>query len=251
LGLLEITPQGVTVLKYDSNGDGIFETSVNPTVSVTGTVAQDIEFPFVTFNETIQGGTSQISLAATDAGTGVQRIMYSTNGTTFQPYTTSLLLNPAQTPIVYAFADDMVANRSGVFTYTLTGTNTLPLDLAIEEGGQALAALDSVLHTRDPLPIINGANVLNAGPDKNTRVVVFVTNLQLAAGDLPSSVVVNVVDSSGIGHDVLAEDVRPVPGVPLTQVIFRLPDNLAVGAATLRLRAQTRLSTAATVRIVR
>ncbi|MGZ5480375.1 MAG: alpha/beta fold hydrolase [Pyrinomonadaceae bacterium] len=249
LALIELTPQGVTLLKYDSDGDGTFETSVNPTISVTGVPAQDVESPVVAFNETIQGGASQISLAATDAGTGVERIMYSTNGTTYQPYTSPLLLNPAQTPIVYAFADDKVANRSGVFTYSLTGTSTLPLALALEENGQTSAALDSVLHTRDPFQAINPANVLNISVDKNTRLVVFVTNLQLAAGEPPSSVVVNLVDAAGMGYDIPAEDVRLVPNVPLTQIIFRLPNNLASGTVALRVRAQTRLSDAAIVRI--
>jgi pimeloyl-ACP methyl ester carboxylesterase len=117
LALLEITPQGVTMLKYDSDGDGIFDTSVSPTISVTGAAAQDIEPPVVTVNETSQSGASQIALTATDAGAGVQRIMFSLNGTTYQPYTVPFTVNPSQTAVVYAFADDNVANRSGVVTY--------------------------------------------------------------------------------------------------------------------------------------
>jgi murein DD-endopeptidase MepM/ murein hydrolase activator NlpD/pimeloyl-ACP methyl ester carboxylesterase len=120
LALLEITPQGVTILKYDSDGNGTFDTTVNPTITVTGTPAQDIEPPVVTVNETVQNGTSQIVLVATDAGTGVQRIMYSVDGKSYQPYTVPLTLNPSQTPIIYAFADDNVANRSGLLSYQLT-----------------------------------------------------------------------------------------------------------------------------------
>jgi len=117
--LLEITPQGVAALKYDSDGNGTFDTSVSPTVSVTGTPAQDVESPVVTINETVLNGTSRITLEGADAGTGVKQIMYSVDGITYLPYSTPLNLNPSQVPTVYAFADDNVANRSGVVTYKL------------------------------------------------------------------------------------------------------------------------------------
>lgn len=123
LAQLEITPQGVTVLRYDSDGDGSFDTPVNPTISVTGTQAQDVAPPNVIVNETVQSGTSQVVLEASDAGTGVRRIMYSLNGTTFQPYSTPLTLNPSQTPTIYVFADDNVFNRSGLVTHNLTTSN--------------------------------------------------------------------------------------------------------------------------------
>ena len=123
LALLEITPQGVTNLAYDSDGNGTFDTPVNPTITVTGTQAQDIEPPNVVVNETVQTVASQIVLEATDAGTGVQRIMYSLNGTTFQQYSTPLTLNPAQISTIYVFADDNVFNRSGLVTHTLTTSN--------------------------------------------------------------------------------------------------------------------------------
>lgn len=122
LALLEITPQGVSALRYDSDGDGTFDTSVNPTVSVIDALAQDVEAPVVTINETVQNGSSQVVIGALDSGTGVKRIMYSVNGTNYQPYVGSLTLNPLQTPVVYAFADDNVANRSGLVTYNLAGT---------------------------------------------------------------------------------------------------------------------------------
>lgn len=123
LALLEITPQGATVLKYDSDGNGTFDTSVNTTINVTGTQAQDTESPVVVVNETVQDGTSQIVLEATDAGTGVRQIMYSLNGTTFHQYSTPLTLNSAQTPTIYVLADDNVFNRSGLVTHNLTTLN--------------------------------------------------------------------------------------------------------------------------------
>jgi pimeloyl-ACP methyl ester carboxylesterase len=121
---LELKPQGVTNLVYDSNGDGTFDTQVNPAITATGTQAQDIEPPKIVVNETVQNGASQIVLEATDSGTGVQRIMYSVDGTTFQQYSTPVTLNTAQTPTIYVFADDNVFNRSSVVMHNLTASSS-------------------------------------------------------------------------------------------------------------------------------
>jgi pimeloyl-ACP methyl ester carboxylesterase len=121
--LIQLSPQGVTTLAYDSNGDGTFDIPVNPTIVVTGTQSQDIEPPQLNVNETVQGGNSRIDLEATDAGTGVQTIMYSLNGTTFQQYSTTLILNAVTNPTIYAYADDNVFNRSGLVTHNLTSSN--------------------------------------------------------------------------------------------------------------------------------
>ena len=75
-------------------------------------------------------------MAATDEGTGVQRILYSVDGTNYQPYTAPLNLNPSLTSTVYAFADDNVANRSGVVSYQLT-PGALRLDGVAPAAGRA------------------------------------------------------------------------------------------------------------------
>ena len=147
LSLLELSPDGVSALKYDGDGNGTYETTVNPTASVTGTAAQDIEPPVITFAETPQSGSSQVVISATDAGTGVQRIMYSLNGTSYQLYTGPLSVNAAQTPKVYAFADDIVANRSGVQTYLLSSTGTMNFNSADHTVSEA-AGTASIVVTR-------------------------------------------------------------------------------------------------------
>jgi len=123
LALIQLSPQGISTLLYDSNGDGTFDTSVDPTINVTGTQAQDIDAPQLNINETVQGGNSRIDLDATDSGTGVQRVMYSINGTTFQQYSAPLTLNATTTPTIYAYADDNVFNRSGLISLNLTASN--------------------------------------------------------------------------------------------------------------------------------
>jgi hypothetical protein len=127
-----------------------------------------------------------------------------------------------------------------------------PLQLLLETSGPTfdqVAALDSVLFLRDPFPSVNEANLLNQGSDRNTRVTVFVKNLQLGPGEPSSAVVVTLVDSNIQIHVFPAEDVRPVPNFDFTQVIFRLPNNLPAGTCTIKINAQGQTSNSGTIRI--
>jgi hypothetical protein len=127
-----------------------------------------------------------------------------------------------------------------------------PMQLILDTSGPAIdqvAALDSMLFLRDRFPVVNTINLLNFGPDRNTRIVVFLTNLQLAPGETAASVVVNLIDSKNQIYDLAAEDVRLVPNSSFTQVIFRLPDSLSTGTCSVRVKAHGQVSNAGTIRI--
>jgi hypothetical protein len=96
---------------------------------------------------------------------------------------------------------------------------------------------------------VNGSSLLNLGTDRNTRVIIFATNLQLAPGETASSVIVNLVDGNNQSYDVPAEEVRLPTGFGFTQVIFRLPNGLPVGTCTIRVKAHGQVSNAGTMRI--
>jgi hypothetical protein len=122
----------------------------------------------------------------------------------------------------------------------------------LEFGGPTInqaAALDAMLHMRDMFPVINTSNMLNAGFDPNTRVVIFVANLQLLPGEPSSAVTVNLVDNNGQSFNVPAEDVRPVSTLGFVQITFRLPSNLAPGICTIRVLAHSDTSNTGTIRI--
>jgi hypothetical protein len=141
-------------------------------------------------------------------------------------------------------------NPSAVFGPTpMPGPMQLLLELSGPTTTQA-AALDSMLFTRDPFPVVNVSNLLTRS-DHNTRVILFVTNLQLAPSEVSSAVVVDLLDSSDISFHVPAEDVRAVPGFDFTQVIFRLPDNLAAGECVVKVIAHGQVTNTATMRIRR
>jgi len=127
-----------------------------------------------------------------------------------------------------------------------------PVQLILDTSGPAVdqvAALDSMLFLRDPFAVVNPINLLNRGPDRNTRVVVSVVNLQLVQGEAAASVVVNLIDSRNQSYDLAAEDVRPIPSFNFTQIIFRLPDEISVGTCLVRVKAHGQVSNAGTIRI--
>jgi len=117
--MLKITPNGVEDLRYDADGDGVFESIIAPNVSVSGTAASDITPPTVSINSTLLQGQTTISITATDAGSSVKHVLYSLDGTNYRTYSTPFILNACQYHSIQAFADDNVANRSSIVTYTI------------------------------------------------------------------------------------------------------------------------------------
>lgn len=153
------------------------------------------------------------------------------------------LTNPFAATIVRGQATGTILNDEGT---------TAPLELLIDQSGPdpiQAGALDSMLLVRDPFPVVNLLNVLNPGPDRNTRVHLFVRNLQLGTGETAASVVVKVVDSNNQSHEIPAEAVLGLQGTDVTQVTFRLPNGLPVGKCIVEVRAQGRSSNSGTFRI--
>jgi len=197
---------------------------------------------------------NNMSLIAADVVTG-------TLGTTgSETYLVSNLENGAG--YCWRVVGKTMANQTAVGpTWCFTASSTVasvfpnptgPMQLLLDSTGPAfdqVASVDSLSLLRDPFPIVNAADVLSLGTDRNTRVTVFVRNLQLAAGELPSVVTVNLVDSSGQTFDLAAETVRPVANADFVQVIFRLPSNLAPGTCMMMIKAHGQLSTRGSIRI--
>jgi hypothetical protein len=131
---------------------------------------------------------------------------------------------------------------------TANFTASFLLGLVLDDAGQVVA-LDSMLHVRDPFPVINQCNQLNRGVDRNTRVVIFVTNFLLGPGEPPSAAVINLIGSNNQSYDIPAEDVRPVAVAPYTQIIFRLPDTLTAGTSTLVVKGHGLTSNLGSIKI--
>jgi hypothetical protein len=128
----------------------------------------------------------------------------------------------------------------------------LPIELLLDSSGPAvdqITAFDSLRLIRDPFSVLNAPYFVNLGSDPNTRILVFARNVLLAQGDTAAAVTVNLVDSNSQSFDIPAEDVRAVANSDFVQITFRLPNNLAIGTCTVRIKFQGRTSNPGTMRI--
>jgi hypothetical protein len=149
-------------------------------------------------------------------------------------------------------------NLSDAFGTTIAdgeGAGTILDDdtqLLLEESGpapQQAAAFESLLFARDPFKVKSVSGWFSLPPGQNTLVMVFAENLRLNQGESASDVIVNLLDGNNQSFDVPAADVRSVPTVNLTQVVFRLPDALAPGTCKVTIKAHGQTSNMGTIRI--
>lgn len=126
------------------------------------------------------------------------------------------------------------------------------IQLMLEESGPVpgqAAAFESVVFTRDPFRVKSVNDWFNDPRGQNTLVMIFAQNLRLNQGETAADVVVNLVDGNNQSFDVPAVDVRAVPNVDLTQILFRLPDTLAPGTCKVTVKAHGQTSNMGTIRI--
>ena len=135
---------------------------------------------------------------------------------------------------------------------TLNWNCSQSIQIMLDQSGPAAdqaAAFDNILFLRDPFLVDNPANLFYTLGDRNTRVLIFVSGLQFPAGAPASSMTVNLVDSNNQSYNIPAQDYRAVPGQSLTQITFRLPDNLPAGTCKVKVITSFQGSNTVTIRI--
>ena len=177
----------------------------------------------------------------------------------FQPGTVTRTLDVAIVGDTNLEADETFSvNLSEPFGTTIAdgqGAGTILDDdflLALEESGpapQQAVAFESLLFTRDPFRVESAVDWFNLPAGQNTIVMIFAQNLRLNQGETAANVIVNLVDGGNHNFDVPATDVRAVPNVGFTQVLFRLPDTLAPGTCKVTIKAHGQSSNMGTIRI--
>src|SRR2546423_8806669 len=122
----------------------------------------------------------------------------------------------------------------GALSAVATAQTRSPVVLTDANSTRAIA-LDSVSRKRDPFPVNTVSFV--AGTDTRTRVLCFVMNLDLLAGEGANALTADGEDSNHRLYKFKVEDVRPVPGFEgIQQVVVRLSDDIGdVGDILLRL----------------
>ena len=251
----------LTEVALVTEGDIGTTTDVRFVVQLSAATGRTVSVNFATVDVPPFGGNVE---ATGGAACGVPGVDYeSRSGTiTFQPG-----MNLITIPVTVC--GDSSAERNEAFGFLLTNpvNATIPVQLGdalggivnddviqllLEESGPGVnqaAALDALLNVRDPFAIVTVPEAFANGNDRNTRVALFVRNLQLNPGETPSAVVVRLVASNNQVFDVPAEDFRGIPGTDFMQVTFRMPNTIAAGTATVTIRSHLRVSNIGTLRI--
>ena len=114
--MLKVTPSGMEDLRYDSDGDGTYETVVSPTASASGALANDQLPPAVGFALTYDPNGVSVKLNATDDLSGVEDLFYSFDVTAnaeqhYTPYTSPFKIAYSSEPAFEYLTHDRLANR--------------------------------------------------------------------------------------------------------------------------------------------
>ncbi|HEU4713142.1 MAG TPA: FG-GAP-like repeat-containing protein [Pyrinomonadaceae bacterium] len=246
-----------------------------------GTILNDdsngkFQFSSATYAATEDAGGFVVTVNRVDGSTGIATVDFATSngtataGSDYPATSGTLTFNQGETSksfFITVTADGLFETEEtinvalsnptggavlGTPSAAVLTIKTPPLFLMLEESAldpTQVTAVDSLWFTRDPFPVISTIDLFGQGLDKNTRVLVFVTNLQLAPNDPASTVKITLVDSAGQTHENGAEDVRVVPSFNFMQIKFRLPDNLAAGACSIKIKAHDQESNTGTIRI--
>ena len=247
-----------------SRGNGFIIDDDGPTISINdiSLTEGNTGLKTATFTLTLSGASVEaIAIRAiTAAGTATAATDYNSINTVviFQPG------NVTKTVDVSIIGDtDLESNEtfsvnlSEPFGTTINdgqGAGTILDDdhrLILEESGpapQQAAAFESLLFTRDLFKVKSIADWPTLPANLNTSVIIFAQNLRLNQGETAANVVVNLVAANNQNFDVSATDVRTV-SVDFTQVLFRLPDNLAPGTCNVAIKAHGQTSNVGTIRI--
>ena len=116
-GRLEVSATGIKPVRLDSNHDGHFESTLEPSAHVRGLAAKDKRGPEITFEVLERNATTVlIAIKAVDKATGVKSVFYSTDNKYDFPYEGPVRVNLNQATFIVGVADDNAGNRA-VATY--------------------------------------------------------------------------------------------------------------------------------------
>jgi Calx-beta domain-containing protein len=213
-------------------------------VSLSAPSGKSVTVFFNTGNGTASAGSDYVSSSGSinfPAGQTARTITVPVSG--------DAVVEPNETFLVNLFSasNATISRAQGIGTILDDGQT--PLQLILEDGSNQAAAVDSLLFLRDPFYVLGVATWLTVGSDPNTRLLVFVRNLQLNQGETASAVEVNLVNGS-FSTTIPAEDVRAVPNSDFSQVMFRLPDSLPAGMCVVWVKLHGQSSNTGVFRVV-
>lgn len=198
------------------------------------------------------GNQTGTRVAVTDAQ-GNYTLPFGTNtDIKLRAYKTGYLFNPASSEWISLGGIPL----TGTITSNFTGAQ-LPFQILIfaqppilltEDASLNALALDALLQTRDPFPLVTDNYF---GADKRTRLKLFLVDLDLSGGEALSIITVQARDEQQRTYTLAVEDLRKARDFPwLSELTVRLPGELSgVKAITLSVSARGLTSNQAKVRL--
>jgi len=258
LGQINDLPITLTVSQVQDLKNGLLYVNVHSTNFPTGEIrgqfgssaaVSSIQFNATSYFVSESGGSATIAVTRIGNTTNPVTINYATNnGTATQPSdyinaSGSLQFAAGETVktfVVPIINDGTVEHSENInvvlsspgngamegspFTSTITILDDDKPLILTEENSSRAAVLESVWLLRDPFPL---GNSFNFSSDEHTRITLFATGVELAAGESLSSVAVQLEDSQNHIYPLVVEDIRKVPGLDwLSQIVVRLPDSI-------------------------
>ncbi len=92
----------------DTNGDSVPDTVIPPNANLDKEAADDTLAPIVMIE--YRGEASEVAISASDHESGIEVVLYSTDGEVFSPYTGVVKIDPVTVKTVFAVAIDLRGN---------------------------------------------------------------------------------------------------------------------------------------------
>ena len=227
----EIRGQFVTSLssmsaQFSATGVVTNENAGSVLVGVTrsGNTTQPVTIDYATSNGTATAGSDYVATSGSLQFAAGETIKYFS-----VPIVDDGLVERTENINVVLSAPNGVVLGSP-FTSTITIVDDDKPLLAMVENTFRAAALDSVTMVREPFSLMNDHNF---SVDHRTRIMLFVTGIELLPTENLSAVQVQLEDSAHRVYPLVTEDVRKLPVVAgtenlpaLSQLVVRLPDSI-------------------------
>jgi Tol biopolymer transport system component len=218
----------------------------------------------------LEGSSARITVIRNGFITGNSTIDYSTSdgtaraGSDYVPTSGTLRFSPGEysksfnVPLIIDTLQEgsetinlTLSNPTGATirvqtTAVITINDPPPPQLLTDESGQA-AALNALNLMRDPFPLVTTDSF---GTDTSTRVALFARNMDFWPGEDISVVTVEAEDSQHRTHQLTVETIGKAKNFNwLSQVVVKLPEDLAPGDVLLRIYLRGVPSNQALIRI--
>jgi hypothetical protein len=217
---LSLSANGIADFVWDADGDGVFESTISPTASVIGALAADVTPPTLTISGQSDHTQVLVTISAQDSESGLGVLRYSLDGTHYQLYAGPFAVDPLQTPAIYAFADDLAANRSGLMSYdvpqppTITPPENVIVDTEPYASGCGVTVSDNALG--NPTAI------------SNSQGTVVVTRTGVPSGNLFSVGTTWVTHTATDSNGLTATATQSVTVIDKTPPLLTRPENIVV-----------------------